>query len=651
MSAHLRSEENPRSLSRSIRVSKPVAKAIALNLPVVALESTIITHGMPFPSNLETARDVEDIVRQGGGVPATIAIIQGIIHVGLEPSELEMLAKLPSKEVTKCSRRDIAAVVAGKGYGATTVSATMLIAELVGIQVFVTGGIGGAHRGVEQTWDVSADLTELGRTQVCVVCAGIKSILDIPKTLEILETQGVTVTSLGCDEFPAFFSAKSGIKTPRRLETPKDCAQVFHRQQDLGIQTGMVVAVPVAEAQRSGGASIELAIQQAIREVETQMIGGRDVTPYILNRVNQLSGGKSLEINIALIKNNASVGVQIAKELSSLRRTNIAVVGSCAIDIMFCPSDKLISGTSNPGTMSKYYGGVGRNIAECLGRLGSRPYLISAVGDDLDGKSLVNHISEVGVNVDFMLRRPDRMTSSYISLLDPVSKELALGASDMACIEALTTAFVVESILKISSKLGWVVLDGNLDMDAIKEISACIAPISKLWYEPISVSKAVKCIPALKAGLLSYISPNLLELYALTSSLSSDHALECPSEPSEDLLKKHIDVLFRFGLKSAAICKLGARGVFIGEKVQDTKGCLTMCYSFISAVNVSELDLVNTNGAGDTMVGCILYGLSQGVSLVRSTQVAVMGSALTVQSPNAVSTRLSELSNEFFKTN
>ncbi|KAJ2837513.1 hypothetical protein FBU31_001125, partial [Coemansia sp. 'formosensis'] len=292
--------------------------ALANGGPVVALESTIISHGMPYPQNVETARQVEQIVKENGATPATIALIDGKIHVGLGDAELERLGK-SGKSAIKTSRRDMAAVLSQRLLGATTVSGTMIAAHMAGIQVFATGGIGGVHRGAELTMDVSADLTELGRTPVAVICAGAKSILDLPKTLEFLETQGVPVVAYGeSRQFPAFFSPDSGLLAPWAMQTPEQVARLIKTNAELGLMTGQVIAVPIPKEHAESSAEIERAIDIAVRESEEQGIKGKESTPFLLQRIVELTGGMSLSANIALVKNNARVASQISTSLASM---------------------------------------------------------------------------------------------------------------------------------------------------------------------------------------------------------------------------------------------------------------------------------------------------------------------------------------------
>ncbi|CAA0805834.1 indigoidine synthase A family protein [Striga hermonthica] len=303
----------------TVKISPQVSEALSLGKAVVALESTIISHGMPYPQNLQTAKEVEAIVRENGAVPATVAILDGIPCIGLSVEELERLAIL-GRKARKTARRDIAHVVATQGNGATTVSATMFFASMAGIPIFVTGGIGGVHRHGESSMDISSDLTELGRTPVAVVSAGVKSILDIPRTLEYLETQGVCVAAYRTNEFPAFFTEKSGCKAPARLDSPEDFARLIDTNINLKLGSGILIAVPIPSEHSASGNIIESAIQTALNEAREQNITGSAETPFLLARVNELTGGASLLSNIALVKNNARVGAQIAVCLSRLQK-------------------------------------------------------------------------------------------------------------------------------------------------------------------------------------------------------------------------------------------------------------------------------------------------------------------------------------------
>jgi pseudouridine-5'-phosphate glycosidase len=296
--------------------SPEVAEARSARKAIVALESTIITHGMPYPRNVETALAVEQAVRDTGAVPATIAVIEGRLRVGLDGQEIDRLGQI-SGGVVKASRRDLALVAARKGSAGTTVAATMFIAGLADIEIFATGGIGGVHRGAEETFDISADLIELSRTRVAVVCAGAKSILDIGKTLEFLETQGVAVVGYRTDEFPAFYARSSGYKLEHRCDGLHDLARMIRLQREIG-PGGLLIANPIPQDHALEEAAIEQRIAEAVAEAKTQGVGKKEATPFLLKRVVELTGGQSLVANIALIKNNAILAAQAAVELTKL---------------------------------------------------------------------------------------------------------------------------------------------------------------------------------------------------------------------------------------------------------------------------------------------------------------------------------------------
>lgn len=295
-------------------ISPEVSQALAEGKPVVALESTIISHGMPYPKNVETALLVEKTIRENGAVPATIAIIGGRLKAGLSPDEIEYLGKAGPK-VAKASRRDLAAIVARGADGATTVTTTMIIAHMAGIKVFATGGIGGVHRGAEVTMDISADLEELGSTPVMVVCAGAKSILDLGLTLEYLETKGVPVIGYGTDELPAFYTRRSGFGVDYRVDSPEELATMFKAHLALGMKGGMLVTNPIPEEYAMDKAVIDAAIEQALSDAKAAGIHGKETTPFLLAKVVELTGGDSLESNIRLVLNNATVAAKTAVEM------------------------------------------------------------------------------------------------------------------------------------------------------------------------------------------------------------------------------------------------------------------------------------------------------------------------------------------------
>ncbi|WP_417457266.1 pseudouridine-5'-phosphate glycosidase [Kiloniella antarctica] len=299
-------------------ITPEVTAALAQGRAVVALESTIIAHGMPYPKNVETAREVEEIIRNRGAVPATIAVLDGRIRIGLDDSDLERLGQ--AKNVAKLSRRDLPMIVARKGDGATTVAATMICAAFAGISIFATGGIGGVHRGAEGNFDISADLDELSKTSVAVVCAGAKSILDLPKTLEYLETRGVPVVGYQTDQFPAFYCRESGLSAPLTAQDPETIAAMLKVQRDLGYESGAVIANPIPQSHAMDATEMNLVISSALSDAQNDGVVGKAITPYLLTKIVELTDGRSLEANIALVKNNAVLAANIAVKLSALAK-------------------------------------------------------------------------------------------------------------------------------------------------------------------------------------------------------------------------------------------------------------------------------------------------------------------------------------------
>lgn len=302
-------------MNKYLDISPEVAEALNNGKPVVALESTIISHGMPYPRNVKTALLVEQTIRENGAVPATIAIIGGRLKAGLSEAEIEYLGK-SGRNVAKASRRDLAALIARKADGATTVTTTMMIAHMAGIGIFATGGIGGVHRGAETSMDISADLEELGNTPVMVICAGAKSILDLGLTLEYLETKGVPVIGYGTNELPAFYTRHSGFGVDYRADSPAELAAMFTAQRELGLKGGMLVTNPIPEEYSMDKAVIDAAIEQALKEAEEAGIKGKETTPFLLAKVVELTGGESLDSNIQLVLNNARLAAKTAVELA-----------------------------------------------------------------------------------------------------------------------------------------------------------------------------------------------------------------------------------------------------------------------------------------------------------------------------------------------
>nr|XP_019934643.1 PREDICTED: pseudouridine-metabolizing bifunctional protein C1861.05-like isoform X1 [Paralichthys olivaceus] len=645
------------------RVHPSVSQALAENKPVVALESTIITHGMPYPHNLSTAKGVEAIVRAGGATPATVGVIEGKVHVGLSPEELEHLANCRSS--LKVSRRDLP-YVSSKGLtGGTTVSATMIAAHHAGIPVFVTGGIGGVHRDGENSLDISADLTELGRTPIAVISAGVKSILDIGRTLEFLETHGVCVATYGKSKnFPAFFSPQSGFTSSCQADNPTEAAKLIASTLSLGLQSGVLLAVPIPEEHAAAGQQIEEAVQAAVTEASAKGITGRDVTPFILQKVNELTQGKSLQANIALIHNNARVGSQIACALSELMNerklrnethhsgkhtseseSNIVVIGGINID--FIAKGKAIQfGKTNPGSVCQSFGGVGHNIANSLSRLGHRPLFISAVGADSNGDAVFNHCKHM--NTSGVARLEEQSTATYCAVITE-SGELSLGLGDMDIHQQITEQCVSQFEKQLSSAT-LVCLDGNIPVSTIDYVCGVAKKHNiNVWYEPTDSEKACKPFLSDAWKSLSYSSPNLAELCTMNKTLGIQTPEVMPSSLEEVLgvavdlsrpLLEHLHCL---------VVTLGAYGVLVcGEQEADSvnlqprkqRRSRKLCAVHYPALTMKAEDTINVSGAGDSLAGALMAGILRRRDTDSCVRMGLLAARLSLASPHPIDPKL-----------
>ncbi|TPX66679.1 pseudouridylate synthase [Spizellomyces sp. 'palustris'] len=640
-------------MSHVYDIHPEVREALRAKRPIVALESTIISHGMPYPQNLDTALAVERIVREEGCVPATVAVLDGRIKVGLSRDDLEKLARTGLK-ARKTSRRDLALVVSQttierpiKGVvGATTVSGTMLIANQAGIKVFVTGGIGGVHRGGEDSMDVSADLTELGRTPVAVICAGAKSILDIERTLEFLETQGVTVVSYGdSDDFPAFYTPKSGYRSIAHLKTPDACASLIKANNDLQLQSGMVIAVPIPiEDAPKDAWKIEKAVLDAIDEANTKGVRGKDITPFLLDRVKQITQGESLKSNIALVKNNARIGSRIAASFAAqCNRATInssaspatasrpVIIGGTVLDVSTRFEDgnecngMPSLGTSHPGTCKQSMGGVGRNMAEACSRTGGNPLFVSAVGDDVAGDGLIQEMAGVGMahaqDVSGIKRIVGHQTATYNAFLKS-NGDMLVAVADMR-MHAEIDGEEVSTIIKRNLP-PFVSIDGNLGSRCTQRIlETCAENNIPVLFEPTSEIKAFRLFNLdhnlLKASI-KYATPNEGELSAMAWGYQSakDQCNGLPKQEDDaarlhrgrglmlgqDNLQSNITVVGK--VIPTIIVKRGREGVLIARD-----GSISVTLGPTQIYN----DCISVTGAGDSMVGTLVTGLSRYYSL------------------------------------
>ncbi|KAM7414898.1 hypothetical protein PAMA_019626 [Pampus argenteus] len=644
------------------RVHPSVSQALAENRPVVALESTIITHGMPYPHNLSTAKEVEAIVRAEEATPATVGVIEGKIHIGLSSEELDHLARCKSS--LKVSRRDLPYIISKGLSGGTTVSATMIAAHRAGITVFVTGGIGGVHRDGENSLDISADLTELGRTPIAVISAGVKSILDIGRTLEFLETQGVCVATYGSSKnFPAFFSPQSGFSSPYQVCNPEEAAKLIASTLSLGLQSGVLLAVPIPEEHAAAGQQIEQAIQTAVTEASGKGITGRDVTPFILQKVNKLTEGKSLQANIALIRNNAKVGSQIACALSKhtnkrkLRSTpdrheiksesDIVVIGGINVDfIAKGKTQTLHFGKTNPGSVCQSFGGVGRNIADALSRLGHRPLFISATGADSHSDAVLNYCKHM--NTSGVARLQDQSTATYCAVITE-SGELSLGLGDMDIHQQITEHYVSQFEKQLLSAT-LVCLDGNIPVSTINYVCSVARKHNiNVWYEPTDSEKACKPFLSDAWKSLSYSSPNLAELCTMNQKLGIQTPEEIPSSLDEVLsvavalsrpLLEHLHCL---------VVTLGANGVLLcGEhdagsvnlQPKKQKKERKLCALHYPALTVTAEETMNVSGAGDSLAGALMAGIIQKQKTDRCVRMGLLAARLSLASPHPITPML-----------
>ncbi|KAJ4486069.1 indigoidine synthase A-like protein [Lentinula aciculospora] len=573
------------SFARVLDVHPEVLDALASKKPVVALETTLVTHGFPYPTNFELSNSLESIVRSTGAIPATIGIIEGRIKIGLEKAELERLAN-PEKpgSVVKISRRDISPAVSMKAFGGTTCSATLIFAALAGIKVFATGGLGGVHRGGESSMDISADLQELTRCPVGLVSSGVKSILDIGRTLEYLETLGVPVISYGpSKEFPAFFTPRSGFQVPWNTESPSVAANILYTQSQLGMQNGALFAVPIPEAYEAAGADIQLAVDRAVAESEVNGISkrGKEATPWLLNRIGELSMGSSLVSNVALLENNARIGGEIAVEYQKLAEeqphssdfvtlgfstpfkqsarlqpssseeeplaakndnASLLVLGAAAVDISakaFEAAPRSAFGSTTPGTIAVSLGGVARNIAEASHRVSPKDsvLLLSPIGDDAFGHLLTKETEKSGMRTDGLLLQKDQRTAVCNIVLDSRGG-LTTGIADMAILE--TTQFKTNAIEIIQrTNPAILIVDGNCSPAVISTVAKlCIERSIKVLVphaasEPTSVVKSTRILDAMddmasSISPIDFISPNLVELREIFEAANGKDLLTKP---------------------------------------------------------------------------------------------------------------------------
>ncbi|PWA28499.1 hypothetical protein CCH79_00016317 [Gambusia affinis] len=655
-------QNTARSKDFHFNVHPSVSQAVAQNKPVVALESTIITHGMPYPHNLSTAKEVEAIVRAEGATPATIGVVGGEICVGLSSDQLDRLAR--SKRPLKVSRRDLPYAVSKGLSGGTTVSATMIAAHRAGIPVFVTGGIGGVHR------DGQNNLTELGRTPIAVVSAGVKSILDIGRTLEFLETQGVCVATYGeSKDFPAFFTPNSGFTSACNVRNPSEAAELIASALSLGLQSGLLIAVPIPEEHAAAGHQIQEAVQTAVTAVSSEGITGRDVTPFILQKVNELTQGKSLQANIALIHNNAKVGSQIACALS--KQMSEKRLKSQAQHPGKPPNDSEVFGQTNPGSVCQSFGGVGRNIADSLSRLEKTPLFISATGADANSDAVFNHCKHL--NTSGVARLEKQNTATYCAVIND-NGELSLGLGDMDIHQQITEHYVSQFEKQISSAT-LVCLDGNIPVSTINYVCSLAGKHNlNIWYEPTDAEKACKPFLSDAWKSLSYSSPNLAELCMMNKTLglpfphpsrlrvlvkkahylmvakvvvvvvpelptSLEEILTVAVALSRPLLENLHCLVVTLGPDGVLLCGQHEAGS-VDLQPRKQKGKRQLCALHYPALTVTPEETMNVSGAGDSLAGALMAGILQKKDTDSCVRMGLLAARMSLSSPHPISPTL-----------
>ncbi|XP_055566724.1 uncharacterized protein LOC102057389 isoform X2 [Falco cherrug] len=648
-----------------VRIQPFVQEALMKGRPVVALESTIITHGMAYPQNLSMAREVEEIVTTNGAVPATVGILRGRIHVGLTDEELQFLAS--SKNVVKVSRRDLPFVLSQGLSGGTTVSGTMIVAHKAGIPVFVTGGIGGVHRGGENTLDVSADLTELGRTPVAVVSAGVKSILDIGRTLEYLETQGVCVAAFGeSREFPAFFSRQSGFHAPYHVRDEEEAAELIASALGLGLSSGVLIAVPCPQERAASGQVIEEAIQQALGEARSKGITGKELTPFMLQKLNELTDGKSLDSNLALIQNNARVGSCIAVALSKLQKARRkghlpqqkdtappqpVVIGGINIDFIAKAQNPVIlgGGQTNAGRVRRTFGGVGRNLADCLSRLGQTPLFLSAVGKDEHSESVLHYCHHMDMSA--VLQLEGKSTATYCAVITSAG-ELSIGLGDMDIHHQITEQYVSQFKENLC-QAPLVCIDGNVPLSTIQYVCQLAREHQlAVCYEPTDENKASKPFLSDSWKALTYISPNLQELRAINRTLGNPLPAELPSS-LEDVVQTAVALACPLlAHLHCVVVTLGAHGILLCGKslggsillcsgAHEQTAAASLCATHYPAIHISREEIVNVSGAGDSLMAGILAGMLAKHDTDTCVRMGLLAASLSLRSYEPISPAIS----------
>lgn len=657
-----------RGFHNLLDIHHTVKSALCSKKPVVALESTIITHGMPYPRNFETALEVEDIVRSVGATPATIACIDGRLKVGLSKDDIKLLSETKRGDVLKCSRRDLAYVVANRKWGGTTVAATMIIANMAGIRIFATGGVGGVHRDGHISMDISADLVELGRTPVVVVSSGVKSILDIPRTLEYLETQGVCVASYDNEGlFPDFYTRDSGCVVPYNLEGPKEAAALIKALENLKLNSGMLIGVPIPKEYAVDKEVIKSAIEQAYIEAKAQGIEGKSVTPFMLAEISKITQGNSLHANIALIKNNARVAAHIACALSDDASYNChrimnsripLVIGASILDLCLTTLNDntlALDGATYHTRAKESAGGVGRNMAEAILKLHGSANFVSVVGNDHMGKTLLQLMPK---SLTSRIHLDDNQTTSVCSILFDKSGNCKLCLANMEIHKTISPELIRAHKDDLQAA-PLVIMDGNLSVEAMEAVLDMANDYDKpVFFEPTDMLIAGK--PFTLASELSqkirFISPNIYELKSIVETLTSTKVMWEPNESIESGIKQLLEdcrqLLTQIEDKfDCIVVTLGSHGVLVNVRGSSMKHTFfdknSSSYRpsdaegftkrFYAAPTVTKI--LNVSGAGDSFSSGFIAGILKGLNVEESVALGFVSATRALQSQSAVPER------------
>ncbi|CAO4372605.1 unnamed protein product [Caenorhabditis nigoni] len=645
MYSRLLTSSQKRHFSKFLQIANPVKEALANGEGVVALESTVITHGLPYPHNLSTAKSLEQKVRASGSQPATIALFDGKIHVGLDDEKLEKLASC--QNAVKVSSRDIAKTLIRKEIGGTTVASTMKIAHAAGISVFATGGIGGVHRGADQTFDISADLQELSQTPVCVVCSGVKSILDIPKTVEYLETHSVNCVVYGEENvFPCFFTRKSGSKAQFQTESLEEVVEVLKTSKTLGLQFGTVLACPIPEKYAADGDLIQNAIDQAVREAIEQNISSQQVTPFILARVNEITRGASMKTNIALLENNASIAGRLAAKLcdrrpiaiskmnrnqsSMVSKPKVVSIGAAIVDFEAITSEDVKDdGGSYNGRVVQRMGGVARNHAEALGRLGCESIFVSAIGDDQNGQFFRTNGDKIDITrVKIITNKP---TCTYLAV--NVKGNVKYGIVTSEPLLSTLTPKLIEANSDVLECSDFILLDSNLPVPLMaKTLEIAKKHEKQVWLEPTDIDKVKKVFSTGLVEAVTATSPNANEFleWAKLCNVKVDPSIVNSADSVLELIEKEkTRLLLNTSLFVVTLANKGSAVVYRNKLGQ---------LEFQALPPPLQMDkVVSVSGAGDSFNSGVIAGLTHNKSVVESLQLGQECARLTLQTTSAVS--------------